>query len=482
MIGIYIALGIISGISALILLIVVRTIIFKAHPIENNNPIEIAFDKEKAVSDLSEMIKCKTISRPSRDDEDNEEFEKLKKILPNLFPNIYEKCEYEELDSGRVLLYKYKGKTSTSPSVLMAHFDVVPADEEKWTYHPFGGEVKDGFLWGRGTIDTKITMNAAMQALEKLISEGFIPENDIYLAFSGSEETTGNGAVMTVDKFEKAGIIPGFVLDEGGAVVKNAFPGVTRSSAMIGIAEKGMLIAKFSCESCGGHASCPKPDTPIKKLSSACIKIENQPFRYRICEATSLMFKTLAPYSNFLYRMIFANLWFFGPVLNSMGKRKGGETNALIRTTCAFTQMQGSDAFNVIPTNAEMTANLRILPGETQETAIEYLNKVINDDSITIYNTGGMQPSIVSDTECEAWNKISETISETWPGTIISPYLMFACSDSRHWGRLTDKIYRFSPISLTDKERATIHGNDEKIHIDNIVKSVEFYIKLIKKL
>ncbi len=479
MIGIYIALGIIA---LLVLFILVRTILFRASPIENISKEEITFDKEKAVSALSAMIKCKTVSNLNRANEDDIEFEKFKKLLPELFPNIYEKCEYEELDQGRALIYRYKGKNSKSPSILMAHFDVVPADEEKWTYPPFCGEVKDGFLWGRGTIDTKITLNAVMQALEKLICEGFIPENDIYLTFSGSEETSGNGASMIVDKFEKAGIAPGIVLDEGGAVVKNAFPGVSKSTAMIGIAEKGMLIAEFSCESSGGHASFPKPKTPITKLSDACIAIKKHPFKYRICDATSAMFNTLAPHSSFFYRMLFANLWIFAPILSTMGKLKGGEINALVRTTCAFTQMKGSDAFNVIPTNAAMIANLRILPGETQETAIEHLKKAVNDYDITIRNSGGMQPSIISDATCNEWDKISQTISETWSDTIISPYLMFACSDSRHWERLTNKIYRFSPIELTDEERASIHGNNEKIHVDNIAKCVEFYIRFIQKL
>ena len=470
----------ISLILIFVLIILIRTFRFKAFTDMRENSKEIAVDEDKAFYDLSEMIKCKTISHFDKVSEDESEFTKFKHLLPVLFPNIFEKCEYKEIGK-RALLFKYPGKESGSPLVLMSHYDVVSVEESKWSKPPFEGVIEDGYLFGRGTLDTKGTLNAAMQALEQLIKEDFVPEHDIYLAFAGDEEINGGGAPSIVDIFEKEGIDPIAVLDEGGAVVDNVFPGVSMPCALVGIAEKGMLNVSFAYSGNGGHASSPKAHTPIGKLSAACVKVENNPFKFRITTPTRLMFNKIARHSSFLYRMIFANLWLFSPILNRICKKNGGEINALVRTTCAFTQMEGSKGMNVIPASCKMVANLRILPGETTESAIEYLKNTIDDDEIKIEKINSILPSRISDTDSIGYEKITNTITETWNNVIVSPYLMFACSDSRHWGRISDKVYRFSAMTMTSEERATIHGNDEKIHKSVLKKTVEFYIRLIKK-
>ncbi len=477
---IYAIIGVAAIILATIAVIIIRTLTFKPHTKPNAVPDDVCCDVEKAVSDLSQMIKCKTVSDVDRSREDEAEFDKFKALLRKLFPNIYEKCEYEEV-GDRGLLYRCKGKGQGAPTVLMAHFDVVSAEEENWEKPAFLGIVENGVIWGRGTLDTKGTLNGAMQALEALLKDGFTPESDVYLAFAGDEEINGRGAPMIVDLFEERGIVPSTVIDEGGAVVQNVFPGVKEPCAVIGIGEKGMLNAEFSCKSNGGHSSSPKPHTPVGKLSAACVRVEAHPFKYSICDATDAMLDTLARHSGFLYRMIFANLWIFGPVLSMIGKRSGGELNALVRTTCAFTQMEGSRGMNVIPPSAKMVANLRILPGETVDSTLEYLTKVVNDPEIEIKKISGMNPSVTSEIGTEGWNRLVEAVNATWTDAIVSPYLMFACSDSRHWGRLCNRVYRFSPMALSGEERATIHGNNECVSVDTVKKTVEFYIRLIKK-
>lgn len=465
---------------ALVSVVIVRTVLFV--PKEAAKPVrdDVFVNVDKAIYDLAQMIKCKTVSDVNRDNEDQTEFDKFKSLLPKLFPNIYEKCEYEEV-TDRGLLFRYKGRNSESPVVLMAHYDVVSVEEEKWDKPPFDAVYENGILWGRGTLDTKGTLNGAMQALEKLISEGFIPENDVYLAFAGDEEINGYGASSIVDLFEERGIIPSAVIDEGGAVVEKVFPGVSKPCAVIGIGEKGMLNAEFSISGNGGHASSPKPHTPVGKLSRACVNIEKHPFKYHVCDAAGLMFDTLARHSSFFYRMIFANLWLFGPVLSFIGKKSGGELNALVRTTCAFTQMEGSKGMNVIPPYARMVANLRILPGESTESALEYLRSKVDDEDITVRKINGMEPSVISRIDTDGWDKLTFAVGATWSDAIISPYLMVACSDSRHWGRISDRVYRFSAMALSGEERASIHGNNEKIPAETVKKTVEFYVRLIKQ-
>lgn len=441
---------------------------------------EESFNGEKAVESLCELVRCKTVSYRDKKLEDNSEFQKLISKLPFLYPNVFEKCSFEELED-RALLFKWEGKNHNEPTVLMAHYDVVPVNEEDWEKPAFDAVIEDGVIWGRGTLDTKATFNGILFAANHLIEQGFVPENDIYFAFSGGEEINGKGAVNIVDWFENNGIIPALVVDEGGAVVENVFPGVKQPCGLIGIAEKGMLNLEYKVKSNGGHASAPKPHTPVGVLSAACCRVENKPFKSHLTKPVAAMFDTLGRHSSFVYRMIFSNLWLFKPVLDMICKKSGGELNALMRTTVAFTQMSGSKAANVIPPEATMVSNMRLNPMDTMDSAVEYIKNIVNNDNIEISVIDGMNPSRVSELDCEAYNKVATAVASTWKGCIVSPYLMVQCSDSRHYGRISDKVYRFSAMDLTSEERATIHGNNERIRIQAVNKTVEFYIRLIKQ-
>ena len=473
-------LVIIGIIAAFVAVILVRTLTFKpkAQPAISNE--EVSFDKDGAVNALAELVKCKTISYYDHSLEDNGEFEKLIAKLPTLYPQVFEKCDFQQL-ADRGLLFKWPGKTASEPAVLMAHYDVVPVNEDQWEKPAFEAIIEDGVMWGRGTLDTKVTINGVLYAANSLIAQGFVPEHDIYFAFSGGEEVSGLGAVNIVDWFDQKGITPALVVDEGGAVVENVFPGVKQPCGLIGIAEKGMMNAQFRCVSAGGHASAPKPHTPVGILARACTRLESKPFKAHIEGPAAQMFDTLGRYSTPLYRMIFANMWCFGWVIDLLGKLSGGEMNALVRTTVAFTQMEGSSAANVIPPEARMVANMRLNPSDSVASALAYLRKVVGDDAVEITALAASEPSRVSTTDCPGWEKVSASVAETWRGSIVAPYLMVQCSDSRHWGRISDKVYRFSAMDLTAAERATIHGNNERIRLETISKAVEFYIRLMSK-
>jgi carboxypeptidase PM20D1 len=216
-------------------------------------------------------------------------------------------------------------------------------------------------------------------------------------------------------------------------------------------------------------------------LAKACTKVEGHPFKMHITKPVAEMFDTLGRHSTFLYRMIFANLWCFSWVLDLLGRTSGGEMNALLRTTVAYTQMEGSSARNVIPPEAHMVANMRLNPEDTVASALVYLKKTVNNAAVEITALESSEPSRISQTGCEAWDRVATTVAETWPGCIVSPYLMVQCSDSRHYGRISDKVYRFSAMALSSEERATIHGNNERIPLKTIHKTVEFYIRLMQK-
>ena len=464
-----------------IAVVTVRTIRFTPKPQPPVSQEEVSFDRDAAVQALAELVKCKTISYNDHSLEDDLEFDKLISLLPGLYPRVFDVCSVTQLPD-RALLLRWPGIKDGDPAVLMAHYDVVPVNEENWEKPPFEAILEDGILWGRGTLDTKVTFNGIFSGANHLIGKGFQPEHDIYFAFSGGEEVNGKGAPNIVQYFIDHHIQPAIVVDEGGAVVENVFPGVKQPCGLIGIAEKGMMNAQFRTVSAGGHASAPKPHTPVGILSAACKRIEDHPFKCHAEGPAAQMFDTLGRHSTLLYRIIFANMWCFGWVIDLLGRLSGGEMNALVRTTVAFTQMEGSSARNVIPPEAKMVANMRLNPADSVQSALEYLRKTAKNEDVEITALESFEPSPISETNCPAWDKVAAAVAETWKGCIVSPYLMVQCSDSRHYGRLSNHVYRFSAMDLSAAERATIHGNNERIRVECIHRAVEFYIRLMGKL
>lgn len=469
-----------AAILAFAAVILVRTLRFTPPAQQARRPEAVAYDEAASVDALAQLVRCKTISYGDHSLEDDAEFERLIALLPKLYPNVFMTCTFEQLED-RALLFTWKGRESGDPAVLMAHYDVVPVEEENWEKPAFEALIESGVMWGRGTLDTKVTFNGILSAAENLIAQGFAPKHDVYFAFSGGEEVNGQGAVNIVRRFEAMGVTPAMVLDEGGAVVENVFPGVKTPCAMVGIAEKGMMNVTYSVSSGGGHASAPAPKTPIGRLSRACVNLETHPFKAHLTAPVLKMFDTLGRHSTFLYRMIFANLWCFAPVLDLICRLSGGELNALVRTTVAFTQMKGSKAPNVIPPSASMVSNMRLNPADSVASALEYLKKTVADDKVNLTVGDHMEPSPISRTDCEGWERVKAAVGDTWPGCIVSPYLMVQCSDSRHYRDLSDKVYRFSAMALTGEERKTIHGNNERIRVEAIGKAVEFFMRVMKQ-
>lgn len=473
-----IAICVASSFALLVLIIVLRAMLFRPKDSEKMESSPIAVDAEAAMRSLSALVRCKTVSDRNKELEDGAEFERFGKLLPELFPSVFEVCEREE-PSDRSILLRWRGKSAGEPMVLMAHYDVVSVTECEWEKPPFEGIIENGVLWGRGTLDTKCTLNAILASAEALIKEGFVPKNDIYFAFGGDEEINGYGAVTIARLLRERGITPALVLDEGGAVVENVFPGVKERCALIGVAEKGMLNLEYIAKSTGGHSSSPGKNTPIERLSKACIKISKHPSHFRITKPAREMLDTLARHSAFVYKLIFANLWIFAPLLNLITRASRGELSALLRTTDAFTMMQGSDGANVIPPVARLTSNHRILPGETVDGVKRRIEKTVGDPAVEIRVISAIEPSAPSSTDSVGWKRVTEAVAATFSDAVISPYLMLACSDSRHYSEFSNKVYRFSPLSLSSEMRATIHGNNERITLSEVRESVEFYTRLI---
>jgi carboxypeptidase PM20D1 len=289
----------------LVLIVMIRTLRFTPHELpEMKKRHEI--DEDRVVESLSKMIQFKTISYADPSLIDDHEFTEFRAFLKSRYPLIFEKGEYSEHHKG--MLIKLMGESNESPTVLMSHYDVVPINGE-WKEDPFSGRVDEHTVYGRGTLDTKSSLNAVMEAVEFSLSKNKMFKNDLYLAFGGDEETYGVSASSIVSHLENLGVKPGLVLDEGGAIVSKMFPGVRDKAAVIGIAEKRIFNVKLSAKSRGGHASTPPKHTPLTDLSKAVTRLNNHPsFRLKLTPPVKALFKTIAPHSNsFFIKMLFAN-------------------------------------------------------------------------------------------------------------------------------------------------------------------------------
>lgn len=438
-------------------------------------------DEEQLARKLGALVAFPTVSHKDASQDDERAFQGLRESLKTLYPNVAARCAME-LVAGRGLIYRWQGEKSDRPSVLMAHYDVVPAQEANWQFPPFCGRVEGGCVLGRGTLDTKGTLAALMDAADRLIAMGHVPQQDLYLCFSGDEEVAGPTCPAMIEHLQKSGVRPFFVLDEGGAVVDNVFPGVRRSCALIGTAEKGMTELRLTATAKPGHASAPPRHTAIGHAARAAARMEGRVFPYRLTPPVRRLFDTLGRHAPFGYRVLFANIGFFAPLMRLLTPLMGGEFNALTHTTCAFTMVEGGTSHNVLPHSCTVRANVRILPGESKKSVEQRAQRKAGGAHVRFEAVGGDDPCPVSRTDDEAWTALADAVRQVWPEAIVSPYLMIACSDARHYSRISEHVYRFSAMALSKEERAMIHGDNERITTKELKKASVFYETLMRKL
>ena len=470
-------------IAAFIAVLLIRTALFKpeAEEARRRKVLRMAeADKNVAIDRLSKLVRCKTVSHKRDDDTDWKQFERFIYLLDKLYPLVTQFCP-RSFAGKTGMVYTWAGSTNKKPIVLMAHYDVVPPGDGL-SGDPFSGEIRDGSIWGRGTLDTKGTLAAILEAAELLIRSGFSPERTVYFAFSGEEETGGPSCPDIVEWFEKKHVRPAAVFDEGGAVISGVFPGVEREAAMIGVAEKGQADLEIVSNRRGGHASSPAAQTSVTELAAAIEKISKHPLKGEFIEPVRGLFERLGPYASFKYRFIYANLWLFGPWLVRTSAKTGGQFSAMFRTTTAVTMLKGSDAANVLPSTAKAWADMRILPGQTVEEACDELARRIGDENITIEILTDRPPTSVAPAEGHEWDTLVSVIRDTWIEAIPCPYMMTARTDSRNYEKICDRIYRFSPYSLTHEDMALMHGPDEHLAIDSYYTAIAFYFRLMREI
>mgnify|MGYP002512356728 CR=1 FL=1 len=478
MIALYISLGILAVLLMLFLIACLRAVFMKKD-FSEGKPFDMEEecpDWEKYASDLSQMIQVPTVS--IRGCTDKTEIYNFHGILEKLYPHIYGACEIKDIDGA--LLFRWKSKhPERNPILLMSHQDVVEATGV-WKHEAFSGDVVDGKIWGRGTVDTKGALCAILESVDSLIAEGFEPYCDVYVASSNNEEITGDGAVKTVEYLYEQGIHFDLVMDEGGSV--NAHENyltkkLSPHNAMIGIFEKGRANIKFIAKSKGGHASVPFVKNPFAQLGKLIYIIENRnPFKKRITKPVRIQYKAMAPYMrHFRHRLLYGNLWLFAPVAPYIMHRKGGPMGAVVKTTCIFTMAEGSRGANVIPQQATLTANCRFMIHEPLKPSYRKLGKLAHKLGLEMEMITGFDVPPVADMKCYAYKYVNKRIEATFGDIPRVPYIMLAGTDARHYTKICDCVLRFVPLMMTAQQLNSAHAIDENISVEALARAVKFY-------
>jgi len=468
----------------LAIIVAIKTVGFASKQIDVER-VETIPISDDVIRKLSEAVQIPTVSRV-RGQADSAAFLQFYSYVDSQFvlaDSLLEKYMVNEFSR----VYKWPGRNARlKPVLFMGHADVVPVEDlsrEGWKKDPFGGEVADGFIWGRGTLDDKINVIGILEAIEMLLQENYEPERTLYFSFGHDEEVSGiNGAKAIAAQFEQQGISFEYILDEGSIMMEDAMPGLTAPVAMIGIAEKGYTTLSLTAQlEKGGHSSMPTKETAIGVLGKAIYNLEQNPFPARIEGATRALFDHVGPEMQLPEKAIFANFWLFGSLLKKE-LSNAPSTNALTRTTTAPTMVRGGIKENILPTQASAKVNFRILPGEDVDFVYDYVKETINDPRVLVMKPDSAEsfnPSPISDINSFGFKVIQRSVREVFPEAVVAPSLVIATTDTRYFNKLSDNIFRFTPVLLTRQDLDRIHGLNERLSVKAYKDAIRFYKQIL---
>ena len=461
-----------AGLVLLAAIIIYNTVTFSSKQIDSPafSPIKIG---ELSVQHMQEAIQLPTISTQDTSTFQGLPFLEFHKFLSTAYP-LTDSLLEKKVINNYSLLYKWTGKNGAAkPVILMAHIDVVPVDPptfKDWKFPPYSGKIHDNEIWGRGTLDDKASLISIMESVEMLLEDGYQPEKTIYLAFGHDEEIGGNeGAAKIADSLFEEGIEPDLILDEGGFILDGFIPGLDQPLAMIATAEKGYLTLELSVSTQGGHSSMPTRANAIGTLATAIHTLENNQFDYHMIETSRDFIDHVGPEMPFIMKVAFANPWLFGRFLLE------GLNN---HTTIAPTIIGGGVKENVLPTLATVVINFRILPGESSEMVINHVKEVINNDRVKIKPIMVMEPSPISSADAEVYNLLAGTIRQIYPEITVAPGLTPGGTDTKHYQKLSNNVYRFAPYTFSPGGEGP-HSLNEHIPVEEFKAGIQFYHQLI---
>lgn len=439
-----------------------------------------------SVTALRDILRLHTVAGAPGAATEPTPFRELHRLLREHFPRTHDIGEVIDVPPHGLLIRIPSDPASPTagadPVVLMAHMDVVPIGEEsRWTHPPLGGDVVDGVIWGRGTLDDKGQLVAAIAAVESLLAEGGRPAREVWLSFGSDEEVMGSCAQNAVAILRERGVTPWFVLDEGGAIASQAFPGVTRPLGVVGVSEKGVLSLRLTASGRGGHASRPTKGGPAARIAAAITRLERHPFPARLSPATLEMLRRLGPHLPRPVQPLVERAGRFPGALARVMVAAGPEAAALARTTVAVTTLSGSPAINVSPTSVRAGLNLRIAVGETAVDATERIRRIVGR-AIEVDVEESHDPSPISPVDDPAFELLEATVSSVFPEAVPVPYVMYAATDARHFTDICPRVYRFAPFRMDAEQRESIHSYDERLGVEDFLDGVRWYRTLLDSL
>ncbi len=434
---------------------------------------------------LSGAIRIATVSYEDRASIDTRQLDALADYLQKSFPKVHASLKRERVGGGS-LLFTWSGKDpQAKPILLLAHMDVVPVEEgteKQWTHAPFSGDIAEGYIWGRGTLDDKGNLVALLEAVETLLSQGFVPNRTIYLAFGHDEEIGGDeGAAKIAALLKSRGVKAEFSLDEGGVITQGIIAGVSKPVASVMVAEKGYVSYRLTVHAPGGHSSMPSSDTAIGTLSRAVARVQNRPMPGRLTPPVNEMLDRLSPEMPLPNRVVLANRWLLQRVLVRMMSNTP-VSNALVRTTTAPTILRAGVKDNVLPTEAYAVINFRLLPGDTIADVEKHLREAIADDRVVITQDGKMasEASPVSDAHGPSFAVIEKTVNQVFPQAVVSTGIVTGATDNRHYAGVYENRYNFSPSLYHPEDVARVHGANERIGEQAYADMIRFYAQLMQ--
>jgi carboxypeptidase PM20D1 len=436
-------------------------------------------DDDAAVAALQALVRIPTVSDRDPAKVDNEAFDQALDELERRFPLLHQHLELMRVDTHG-LLFRWAGISDAKPVVMMAHLDVVPV-EGVWQYPAFSGKVIDGTIWGRGTLDDKGSLVGICAAVERLLADGFVPAQDVWLSFGCNEEVSGTSAVLAVEALQARGVQPWFVIDEGGAIASEAFPGVAAPIGVIGVTEKGVTSVELRVEGRGGHASTPAKMGPTARIARAITRLDRSPMAASVPDPTIELFRRMGAHAPIALRPLMQNAGRAKRLLTRALIAAGPEPAAMTRTTFAITTLSGAPALNVIAATATAGVNIRIMVGDTVAGVLEHVRKTVNDDQVQIDVVEQNEPSPISPMD-DAFELLEATITEIFPDAVPSPYVMMAATDSRFFTTICPRVYRFAPFRMTKAQRESIHSYDEHLGVQAFLDGVRWYRRLIEGL
>lgn len=426
---------------------------------------------------LSKMIACETVSR--KGGHDDGEFAKLRHVMQELFPLVHSRCE-KRIFGEDCWVFRLPGADPDRNILLMSHHDVVRA-EGQWRYPPFSGTLEEGKIWGRGVVDTKTPLFAEFSALEELLEQGYRPCCNVWIASSHNEETGGSGIPLANAWFREQGIRFELVLDEGGAVIDPPIGGMACGKcAMTAIHEKGRHKVLLTASQEMSHTNL----TPGRSLSSTermaafITDMSRRPgFIRRLNPQVRGMFRALAPYASFPMKLVFANLWCFGPVLKVLLPKLSPQAGGLIGTTVSFRQLRSESGGNVCTAEAM----LRSVDDADFEKDLQRFISTAEKYGISVERTEDWEYHAPADPTLPAFDTVRRCIGEIFPEVPVIPFILPAGTDARTLTEVCPCVVRFAPIRLSKEQLASVHAVDEHMDIAAVGDCVAFYRRLLKE-